>query len=411
MTSVSKTNCLGFALLLGAAVFMPAPAPAQSPDEARAICNDPSLQQRLITQVEESHRRVALELQIEALCAQIDLPSTPIHEAVDASPEASHADWTLDARYSPDGRTIVSASRDGTVRFWDAETGKPIRRIVAAEEYRSGDQTEKGTVNSVTFVGDGSLVAAASTDNQVRLIDVATGEIVASLAVATERPLDFPGEIAATTGGLLFIGGFKADVDAIDAGTRAVRYRLPGHLAEATAIAVSEAADLVATAASSAFAEPEMPPNPRVQLWRLSTGEKLAEFVPEGDPRPSKLAFSHDGAELAIVSGGFVHIYSVADKRIAKTISVHPVSSPFDVAFTADGKGLITCTTHPVLWDLATAQRVRHFGPFTDLCHSVDVSPDGRFAVTTSMSSELRIWEVATGTFYRRLGGNAPTQR
>ena len=47
---------------------------------------------------------------------------------------------------------------------------------------------------------------------------------------------------------------------------------------------------------------------------------------------------------------------------------------------------------------------MRHFGPFRELCHSVDLSPDGRFAVTTSMGSDLRIWEIATGTFYRRLG-------
>jgi len=33
-------------------------------------------------------------------------------------------DWILDARYS----------RDGTVRLWEAEAGKPIRRIVVAED-------------------------------------------------------------------------------------------------------------------------------------------------------------------------------------------------------------------------------------------------------------------------------------
>ena len=209
----------------------------------------------------------------------------------------------------------------------------------------------------------------------------------------------------------MFVGGFKADVEAIDAKTQAVRYRLPGHLAAATSIAVLETADLVATAASNSFAPAELPPNPRVMLWRLSTGEKLAEFVPGNDPRPRAQAFSRDGAQLAVVSGGDVHIYAVAEKRIAQTIAFPSTSSPFDVAFTADGKGLITCTTHPILWDLATAKRVRHFGPFTDLCHSVDVSPDGRFALTTSMGSDLRIWEIATGTFYRRLGGLAPPPR
>jgi WD40 repeat protein len=101
--------------------------------------------------------------------------------------------------------------------------------------------------------------------------------------------------------------------------------------------------------------------------------------------------------------GGTVHVYSVKDLRVTRAIVVHPFAG-FDVAFTADGKGLITCQSHPVLWDLATGDIVRHFGPFNDLCHSVDVSPDGKFVVSTSMASDVKIWEIATGVFHRRLG-------
>jgi WD40 repeat protein len=407
MIPISMTNSLGFALLLGAAIFTPAPAPAQTPDQVRAICKDPSLQQKLLGQVQD-FRRKALEWEIEARCAQIDLPSTPVHDTADASPDASHTDWIFDARYSRDGRTIVSGSRDGTVRVWDAETGKPIRRIAVADGDPSKDPNNKGIIRSVTLVGNGTRAAAASDRNPVRLIELATGKIIANFPVVSDS---FGGTIAGTTDGLLFIGGYTDNVDAIDANTQAVRYRLPGHQMEASAIAVSETAGLVATAASSDYAEPQAKLKPRVQLWRLNTGENIADFAPEGHSRPGPLAFSRDGTQLAIVSGELVHIYSVAAKRVAKTISLDPMTRPFDVAFTADGKGLLTCATHPVLWDLATGKRVRHFGTFMDLCHSVDVSPDGRFAVTTSMGSDLRIWEVATGTFYRRLGGNVPTKR
>jgi WD40 repeat protein len=342
-------------------------------------------------------------MEIEARCATIDLPPTPIHDAADASREASHSDWVFDAHYSRDGRTIVSAGRDGTVRWWDAETGKPIRRIVVAEDGPRADPDKKGIVRSVIFIGDGTRVAAASDRNPVRLIELASGNIVTNFPVVSD---DSSGTIAATTGGLLFIGGHTDTVDAIDTNTKAARYRLPGHQMEASAIAISETAGLVATAASSLHAKPEKKQRPRVQLWRLNTGEKVAEFEPERDPRPGPLAFSRDGAQLAVVSGGLVHIYSVPDKRITKTLTLHAGASPFAVAFTVDGKGLFTGTTHPILWDLATGKRVRHFGPFTDLCHSVDISPDGRFVLTTSAGSDLRIWEIATGTFYRRLGIN-----
>jgi len=65
---------------------------------------------------------------------QIELPDKPLHAAADQSPEARHTDWGYDARFSPDGKRIISASFDGTVRVWDAETGTPVRRIVAAME-------------------------------------------------------------------------------------------------------------------------------------------------------------------------------------------------------------------------------------------------------------------------------------
>lgn len=402
------TNSLGLSLLLGAAIFMmPAPASSQSQEDIRIfrmICNSPDLQKEASERAKKAGNLEDIELEIQEHCPQIDLPSTPVHDTADTSPEASHSGWIYQARYSRDGRTIVSGGRDGTVRVWDAATGKPIRRIVVAESDPS--RKKEGIVRSVTFVGDGTRIAATSDGNPVRVTELATGKIVASFPVAGDC---CGGTIAGTTSGILFIGGHTDVVDAIDVNTGAVRYRLPGHQTEASSIAVSETAGLVATAASSDYAKPETNQKPHIYLWRLDTGEKVAEFEPTGATRPGHLGFSRDGTQLAVYMGRSVHIYSVADRRVTQTIG--PTRAAFEAAFTADGKGLITCSRHPILWDLATGKKLRDFGPFSDLCHSVDVSPDGRFAVTTSMGSDLRIWEIATGTFYRRIGSNAATQR
>ena len=196
----------------------------------------------------------------------------------------------------------------------------------------------------------------------------------------------------------MFAGGNRDEVEAIDVATKVVRYRLTGHHKEgASAIAVSEKINVVATGATAGGVA-------RVQLWRLGTGEKIGEFSPQGDRRVDSLAFSRDSSQLAIGIAGTVQVYLLADKRVTQTIVVHPVFSGFDGAFTADGKALISCQSHPVLWDIASGKRVRHFGPFVDACHSVDVSPDGRFVAATSFASDVKIWEIATGTFYRRLG-------
>jgi WD40 repeat protein len=395
MTPLAK-NSLGIALLITAACLLADPAWPDQQDQIRAICSDPAMRQAILKQSEGVQRKM-MEIELAERCPQIDLPSTPVHEAADLSPEASHSHWIYDARYSPDGRMIVSASRDGTVRVWDAETGKPMHRIVVGA-------SEQAIVRSATFVGDSTRIAVASDDNPVRLYDVASGKVIAELRLAGAAGDEDPPRIAATTGGMLFLAGKDDAVEALDPATQAVRYRLAGHGAEATAIAISETADMVATAATNELAKPQLPHNRRILLWRLGTGEKLAELMPSG--LPSVLAFSRDGKQLAVVVGGSADIYDVATKHVVQSIREHPVSDLFAVAFTADGKGLITCRTHPILWDLATGQMVRPFGPFGDLCHSVEVSTDGRFALTTSAGSDVRIWEIATGAFYRRLGIN-----
>jgi len=74
--------------------------------------------------------------------------------------------------------------------------------------------------------------------------------------------------------------------------------------------------------------------------------------------------------------------------------------------FTAGGKAIIGGVTHAMLTDLASGKRIHQFGPFNDNFHAADVSPDGKYLVTGHLGSHVRIWEIETGTFYRRLGKN-----
>ena len=131
------------------------------------------------------------------------------------------------------------------------------------------------------------------------------------------------------------------------------------------------------------------------------------EAEAKGVGSANEMAFSRDGKQLVAAVNGQAYVYATATKQLISKVLVYPPSFDYvHVAFTADGKRLIAGRRHAQLWDIATGKRLHHFGPFVDLLHTVDVSPDGKYLVTSHIGSDARIWEIDTGTFFRRLGKN-----
>ena len=76
-----------------------------------------------------------------------------------------HESWVSGVAFSPDGRTVVTGSLDDTARLWEAATGRELQVLKAHSK----------TVTAVAFSPDGRIVATGSEDGTVRLWDSAAG--------------------------------------------------------------------------------------------------------------------------------------------------------------------------------------------------------------------------------------------
>lgn len=77
--------------------------------------------------------------------------------------------------FSPDGTHLVSMGWEESIRFWDVETGRQVRRL-----------TSPGETFAAAFSPDGSLMASVG-NNHLRLWDLATGEQIYENETGSDR--------------------------------------------------------------------------------------------------------------------------------------------------------------------------------------------------------------------------------
>ena len=281
--------------------------------------------------------------------------------------------YVFSTGFSPDGKTIASGHRDGTVRLWDVATRKHKATLIGHTHF----------VWAVAFSPDGKTIASGSWDETVRLWDIATGKHKATLTGHTHNVKG----LAYSVDGSTIASSSWNEVRLWDATTGKHKATLKEHPARLYSVAYSSDGSTIANGSADGT----------VHLWDVTT--KKHKITLKGHTAPVRsISFDPSGAILA--SGGadnMIYLWDITTGTKKKTLNGH-TNSVTSVAFDPNGDILASASGAEVwLWDVETGQHKTTLTAHSDVVYSVRFSPDGKTIATGGADKSVRLWDVKTG--------------
>lgn len=162
-----------------------------------------------------------------------------------------------------------------------------------------------------------------------------------------------------------------------------------------------------------------------LRLWDLAEGRRLRAF--RGPSRtahyvegPSRRELEQVNAVSVSADGGVVMaalqysgvVYWVGDRRRRRALEDH-AGRVDTVQVSADGRFAVTGGWDATVryWDLATGRCLRLMTGHTHPVLGVDLTADGRFAFSAGMDEAVRVWDVTTGHCVHVLEGHTGLKR
>jgi WD40 repeat protein len=288
-----------------------------------------------------------------------------------------HAGEVTSVAYRRDGSRLVSGSRDGTVKVWDAKTGEELLTL----------RGHAGRVTAVAYNPDGSRIASAGADGTVKVWDAKSAEVL--LTLEGTKPMSCVSY--GPDGSRLASGTEDGTVRVWDAKTGERLLTLNGHAGGVTSVAYGPDGSRIASGSRGES----------LKVWDAKTGEQLLTLNGHAAGVTS-VAYSPDGSRLVSgspkLSGGRPQTLKVWDAKTGQQVlSLESVTdSVAPVAYSPDGSRIASGgEDHTLkLWDSGTGQELLTLSGHVGRVTAVAYSPDGSRIASGGEDHTIKLWDA-----------------